>query len=142
MNHRNSNNLPIFRYWSIHNHLEKRKLFIAAERLLASFSARKDSGMEDSRIKRQKEEGPPEPGMEERESKIPKKVEPPEPPENWDRCRFYVERKNRFCKQWPADGRKYCGNHQHLEEDGLTSSDPGNKKKIRKRIPCPIDPSQ
>ena len=81
-------------------------------------------------------------GTEERKSKKQKKEGPPEPPENWDRCRFYVERKNRFCKQWPTNGNKYCGNHQHLEEEVPSSSESGNKKKIRKRIPCPIDPSQ
>mmetsp|Transcript_5421 Transcript_5421/g.15728 ORF Transcript_5421/g.15728 Transcript_5421/m.15728 type:complete len:99 (-) Transcript_5421:3018-3314(-) len=98
--------------------------------------------MEEMGSKRPKEESSSEPGMEERESKKPKKMGPPQPPENWDRCQFYVERKKRFCRQRPADGKKYCGNHQHLEEDVLSSSDPGNQKKIRKRIPCPIDPSQ
>jgi tRNA:m4X modification enzyme len=64
---------------------------------------------------------------------------PPEPPEGWKRCRAYLERKRRFCKQWPNDGKKYCGNHQHLE---TTISGSGNEGSVRKRIPCPIDPSQ
>ena len=26
---------------------------------------------------------------------------PPQPPADWKRCRAYMERKKRFCKQWP-----------------------------------------
>ena len=76
------------------------------------------------------------------DGKNQEEVGPPDPPENWDRCRAYLKRKTRFCKQWPTDGKMYCVNHQHLEEQVSSSSDAGSKKAIRKRIPCPIDPSQ
>ena len=76
------------------------------------------------------------------ECKRQEKAGPPDPPENWDRCQAYLERKTRFCKQWPTGGKMYCGNHQHLEEQVLSSSETGSKKAIRNRIPCPVDPSQ
>lgn len=67
-----------------------------------------------------------------------KPVGPPQPPENWERCQAYVERKKRFCKQWPNKGKMYCGNHQELEK----ISETGSTGAVRKRIQCPIDPSQ
>ena len=92
------------------------------------------------------------------------KEESKQSPERWDRCHAFLTHKNRFCKQHPPGGKKYCGNHQHLEETKSTSSstlitnnttciecntatDASNSgyKKIpygRKRIPCPIDGSQ
>jgi len=70
-----------------------------------------------------------------------KELGPPQPPENWKRCRAYLERKKRFCKQWPTDGKLYCGNHLHLEKNIASSSFRGGKIVVRKRIPCPIDPS-
>ncbi|XP_053104855.1 tRNA:m(4)X modification enzyme TRM13 homolog [Hemicordylus capensis] len=46
-----------------------------------------------------------------------------------ERCAYFVERKRRFCKMVPAQGRRFCGEHgDQEEEDG------------RKRIPCPLDP--
>nr|XP_016848601.1 PREDICTED: tRNA:m(4)X modification enzyme TRM13 homolog isoform X3 [Anolis carolinensis] len=45
------------------------------------------------------------------------------------RCAFFVERKKRFCKMVPAQGRRFCGEHGVHEEE-----------KSRKRIPCPLDP--
>ncbi|OEU20374.1 hypothetical protein FRACYDRAFT_260308 [Fragilariopsis cylindrus CCMP1102] len=61
----------------------------------------------------------------------------PQPPEGWDRCCAYLgQHKGRFCRQHPASGKKYCGNHQHLEEKAAADISYG-----RKRIPCPIDPS-
>ncbi|XP_042317632.1 tRNA:m(4)X modification enzyme TRM13 homolog isoform X2 [Sceloporus undulatus] len=45
------------------------------------------------------------------------------------RCAFFVERKRRFCKMVPAQGRRFCGEHGAQEEE-----------KGRKRIPCPLDP--
>ena len=72
-------------------------------------------------------------------------VGPPQPPENWDRCRAYMKRKGRFCRQQITKGNLYCGNHQHLEEQSVSCSFIDNiasKKKFRKRVPCPIDPSQ
>lgn len=62
----------------------------------------------------------------------------PQPPPEWDRCMAYLgQHKGRFCRQHPASGKKYCGNHQHLEEKAAADISYG-----RKRIPCPIDPSQ
>lgn len=72
------------------------------------------------------------------EKQVCKPAGPPEPPADWKRCRAYMERKNRFCKQWPNDGKLYCGNHQHLEKEVAGET----KNSVRKRIPCPIDPSQ
>ncbi|KAM7161749.1 tRNA:m(4)X modification enzyme TRM13 homolog isoform 1-T1 [Macrochelys suwanniensis] len=45
------------------------------------------------------------------------------------RCGYFVERKKRFCKMIPAQGRRFCGEHGHQEEEN-----------DRKRIPCPLDP--
>ncbi|XP_074858301.1 tRNA:m(4)X modification enzyme TRM13 homolog isoform X2 [Carettochelys insculpta] len=45
------------------------------------------------------------------------------------RCAYFVERKKRFCKMMPAQGRRFCGEHAHQEEQN-----------DRKRIPCPLDP--
>ncbi|XP_072854108.2 tRNA:m(4)X modification enzyme TRM13 homolog isoform X1 [Pogona vitticeps] len=45
------------------------------------------------------------------------------------RCAFYLERKRRFCKMVPAQGKRFCGEHgAHEEEEN------------RKRILCPLDP--
>uniref|UniRef100_A0A452IWZ8 tRNA:m(4)X modification enzyme TRM13 n=1 Tax=Gopherus agassizii TaxID=38772 RepID=A0A452IWZ8_9SAUR len=45
------------------------------------------------------------------------------------RCGYFVERKKRFCRMIPAQGRRFCGEHGHQEEEN-----------DRKRIPCPLDP--
>ncbi|CAM4592508.1 unnamed protein product [Lepidochelys olivacea] len=45
------------------------------------------------------------------------------------RCGYFVERKKRFCKMIPAQGRRFCGEHGDQEEEN-----------DRKRIPCPLDP--
>ncbi|XP_038269268.1 tRNA:m(4)X modification enzyme TRM13 homolog isoform X2 [Dermochelys coriacea] len=45
------------------------------------------------------------------------------------RCGYFVERKKRFCKMIPAQGRRFCGEHGGQEEEN-----------DRKRIPCPLDP--
>ncbi|KAG8132692.1 hypothetical protein E2320_010537 [Naja naja] len=45
------------------------------------------------------------------------------------RCAYFVERKKRFCKMVPAQGRHFCGEHSAEEEEHK-----------RKRIPCPLDP--
>ncbi|XP_062991826.1 tRNA:m(4)X modification enzyme TRM13 homolog isoform X2 [Elgaria multicarinata webbii] len=46
------------------------------------------------------------------------------------RCAYFVERKRRFCKMVPAQGRRFCGEHGAHAED----------ENSRKRIPCPLDP--
>ena len=63
-------------------------------------------------------------------------TDPPVPPANWDRCKVYLQRKGRFCKQFPYPGRTYCGNHIHLLDNHDVDA-----VVVRKRIPCPIDPS-
>ncbi|XP_004557084.2 tRNA:m(4)X modification enzyme TRM13 homolog [Maylandia zebra] len=50
----------------------------------------------------------------------------PEP----SRCCFFVQKKKRFCKMVAGKGRKYCGEHATMEEDGGGS----------RRIVCPLDP--
>ncbi|XP_061489808.1 tRNA:m(4)X modification enzyme TRM13 homolog isoform X2 [Rhineura floridana] len=45
------------------------------------------------------------------------------------RCAYFVERKRRFCKMVPAQGKRFCGEHSGHEEENS-----------RKRIPCPLDP--
>ncbi|XP_075792727.1 tRNA:m(4)X modification enzyme TRM13 homolog isoform X2 [Pelodiscus sinensis] len=45
------------------------------------------------------------------------------------RCGYFVERKKRFCKMIPAEGKRFCGEHGQQEEEN-----------DRKRIPCPLDP--
>ncbi|KAM4738812.1 tRNA:m(4)X modification enzyme TRM13 homolog isoform 2-T2 [Anableps anableps] len=46
------------------------------------------------------------------------------------RCRFFVQKKNRFCKMVPGKGRSFCGEHATMEEGGAGS----------RRITCPLDP--
>jgi tRNA:m4X modification enzyme len=60
-------------------------------------------------------------------------TDPPVPPANWDRCHVYLQRKGRFCKQFPYPGSTHCGNHIHLLDHHVDA--------VRKRIPCPVDPS-
>uniref|UniRef100_A0A8D0HKG2 tRNA:m(4)X modification enzyme TRM13 n=1 Tax=Sphenodon punctatus TaxID=8508 RepID=A0A8D0HKG2_SPHPU len=40
-------------------------------------------------------------------------------------CAYFVERKKRFCRMVPAQGKRFCGEHE---------------ENSRKRIPCPLDP--
>ena len=90
-------------------------------------------------------------------------VQPPSVPDGWDRCHAYMERKGRFCRQevlpsLALSGQFYCGNHRHLLNSSTLSSNGtavlsttntlllqvGNdqdKGVLRKRIPCPIDPT-
>jgi tRNA:m4X modification enzyme len=89
-------------------------------------------------------------------------VHPPPVPDGWERCHAYMDRKKRFCRQEvvpitvdndqakKSAGPRYCGNHQHLVpvSCGYTtpssnddSSNAKKRKRIRKRIPCPMDPS-
>jgi len=51
-----------------------------------------------------------------------------QPPDGWTRCHYYLERKNRFCRQQVLRDTQYCGNHQPASSD-------------RKRVACPLDPS-
>uniref|UniRef100_A0A672ZW59 tRNA:m(4)X modification enzyme TRM13 n=2 Tax=Sphaeramia orbicularis TaxID=375764 RepID=A0A672ZW59_9TELE len=44
------------------------------------------------------------------------------------RCEFFVQKKNRFCKMVVGRGRRFCGEHGAMEEDG------------GRRIVCPLDP--
>uniref|UniRef100_A0A3Q0RER2 tRNA:m(4)X modification enzyme TRM13 n=1 Tax=Amphilophus citrinellus TaxID=61819 RepID=A0A3Q0RER2_AMPCI len=46
------------------------------------------------------------------------------------RCAFFVQKKKRFCKMVAGKGKKYCGEHATMEEDGGGS----------RRIICPLDP--
>ena len=80
----------------------------------------------------------------------------PQLPADWSRCHAYNERKRRYCRQMPAPGCDYCGNHLHLiegheaaaghkkrvcNEESSSSSNKKNKRDRGARIPCPIDPS-
>ncbi|KAM9365578.1 tRNA:m(4)X modification enzyme TRM13 homolog [Pholidichthys leucotaenia] len=47
------------------------------------------------------------------------------------RCRFFVEKKKRFCKMVVGKGRVYCGEHATMEEGSSSDS---------RRIVCPLDP--
>ncbi|XP_055585721.1 tRNA:m(4)X modification enzyme TRM13 homolog [Uranotaenia lowii] len=54
------------------------------------------------------------------------------------RCKYFVQRKKRFCKMTVGRGREYCGEHEphiksvaEVEVDALLPTD---------RIPCPLDP--
>ncbi|XP_073499150.1 tRNA:m(4)X modification enzyme TRM13 homolog isoform X4 [Phyllobates terribilis] len=46
------------------------------------------------------------------------------------RCGHYVQRKKRYCKMTPGEGKKYCGEH----------AENGEEQSSRIRIPCPLDP--
>ncbi|KAG8038334.1 hypothetical protein G9C98_006661 [Cotesia typhae] len=50
---------------------------------------------------------------------------------NSDHCKFFVERKKRFCRMTVKKGNEYCGEHM---EKNVT-------EKTSKRIPCPLDDS-
>ncbi|KAL7454652.1 hypothetical protein ACHAWC_006273 [Mediolabrus comicus] len=79
----------------------------------------------------------------------------PQLPADWSRCHAYNDRKRRYCRQMPAPGFNYCGNHLHLiegheaeghkkrvcGEESSSSSNKKNKKDRGARVPCPIDPS-
>ncbi|XP_006000083.1 tRNA:m(4)X modification enzyme TRM13 homolog [Latimeria chalumnae] len=46
------------------------------------------------------------------------------------RCRYFVEKKKRYCKMTVAEGKSLCGEHANNTEG----------ENYRKRIPCPLDP--
>lgn len=57
---------------------------------------------------------------------------PPPLPDDWTRCRAYMEKKHRYCRSDQVNKWGYCGNHKQfcpqVTDDKI-------------RIPCPIDPS-
>ncbi|XP_065075330.1 tRNA:m(4)X modification enzyme TRM13 homolog [Ochlerotatus camptorhynchus] len=56
--------------------------------------------------------------------------------ENDVRCRYFVQRKKRYCKMTVGKGKLYCGEHEVHADSGTQQQDvPGSG-----RIPCPLDP--
>jgi len=47
-----------------------------------------------------------------------------------DRCGFFVLRKKRCCRMLVKPGKKYCGEHAHLEQEQLPS-----QGRIKERFP-------
>lgn len=41
-------------------------------------------------------------------------------PDDWDRCQFYMKKKRRFCRSFPAPDKLYCVEHLYLLGVGLT----------------------
>lgn len=53
-------------------------------------------------------------------------------------CKFFVQRKKRYCKMLVKSGCDYCGEHQKTTTPSEQPSD--NSPDIR--IVCPLDPKQ
>ncbi|XP_055629280.1 tRNA:m(4)X modification enzyme TRM13 homolog [Toxorhynchites rutilus septentrionalis] len=59
------------------------------------------------------------------------------------RCKYFVQRKKRYCKMTVGKGKQYCG--EHLIHAGTTASgknceDEQTSQISDNRIPCPLDP--
>ncbi|KAG0002803.1 tRNA:m(4)X modification enzyme TRM13 [Entomortierella chlamydospora] len=84
------------------------------------------------RSKRQKVQGPPPP--------VPNRPR---------QCHFLQPNKNKYCSLTTKLGNKFCGEHSMYESATSTTSSDGTEgtnggpdgQAIRKRIPCPFDPS-
>ncbi|KAJ3360683.1 tRNA:m(4)X modification enzyme TRM13 [Allomyces javanicus] len=66
-----------------------------------------------------------------RKTKEPPAIPPV--PDKPNQCHFLVKRKWRYCSLAARKGKKYCGEHAHLDESESTPDDP--------RVPCPLDPN-
>ncbi|XP_031633360.1 tRNA:m(4)X modification enzyme TRM13 homolog [Contarinia nasturtii] len=57
-------------------------------------------------------------------------------------CKFFVKRKQRYCRLTPPNGEEFCG--QHMPVTSLSSkvieSDDLKINKSNARVPCPLDP--
>ncbi|XP_014210472.1 tRNA:m(4)X modification enzyme TRM13 homolog [Copidosoma floridanum] len=49
-----------------------------------------------------------------------------------DQCEFFVERKKRFCRMTVKKGKRFCGEHESIQ-DGIVCTD--------ERVACPLDPT-
>ncbi|KAG0287488.1 tRNA:m(4)X modification enzyme TRM13 [Linnemannia gamsii] len=75
-----------------------------------------------------------------RRTKRQKVQAPPPPiPTRPRQCHFLLIGKNKYCSLTTKVGVKFCGEHSMLETTAA-SSEPGQEP-VRKRIPCPFDPS-
>lgn len=54
-------------------------------------------------------------------------------------CQYFVKRKKRYCRMTVKKGSNYCGEHLPQEE---LNSESNTDKSNRKRVFCPLDPSQ
>lgn len=52
----------------------------------------------------------------------------------FEHCQFFVERKKRYCRMSVKKGRRFCGEHQSIND--------GPIKAIDERVSCPLDPTQ
>ncbi|KAG0359018.1 hypothetical protein BGZ54_010162 [Gamsiella multidivaricata] len=82
-----------------------------------------------SRNKRQKVQGPPPP--------VPNRPR---------QCHFLLLSKNKYCSLTAKLGNKFCGEHSMYEQIAPPASDSASagengENNVRKRIPCPFDPS-
>ncbi|KAK3825534.1 MAG: methyltransferase TRM13-domain-containing protein [Benniella sp.] len=77
-------------------------------------------------------------------------VPPPPVPNRPRQCHFLQLSKNKYCSLTTKLGNKFCGEHSMYEATAATADDDtmaeeGGEstegKSIRKRIPCPFDPS-
>ncbi|KAJ3373655.1 hypothetical protein GGF31_000499 [Allomyces arbusculus] len=66
-----------------------------------------------------------------RKTKEPPAIPPV--PDKPNQCHFLVKRKWRYCSLAARKGKKYCGEHAHLDESESKPDDP--------RVPCPLDPN-
>ncbi|KNE62378.1 hypothetical protein AMAG_07601 [Allomyces macrogynus ATCC 38327] len=66
-----------------------------------------------------------------RKTKEPPAIPPV--PDKPNQCHFLVKRKWRYCSLAARKGKKYCGEHAHLDGSEAKPNDP--------RVPCPLDPN-
>nr|XP_054764185.1 tRNA:m(4)X modification enzyme TRM13 homolog [Lytechinus pictus] len=53
-------------------------------------------------------------------------------------CNFFVKKRKRLCRLIPGKGKRYCGEHMHLECSGNQNG--VDQPNTTARIPCPYDP--
>ncbi|XP_041475968.1 tRNA:m(4)X modification enzyme TRM13 homolog [Lytechinus variegatus] len=53
-------------------------------------------------------------------------------------CNFFVKKRKRLCRLIPGKGKRYCGEHMHLEFSGNQNG--VDQPNTTERIPCPYDP--
>ncbi|KAF8950668.1 tRNA:m(4)X modification enzyme TRM13 [Haplosporangium bisporale] len=74
------------------------------------------------------------------------KVQAPLPPvpDRPRQCHFFLPGKRKYCSLTARMGNKYCGEHHFMAEaeaKKTNNSDSNEEHPVRKRIPCPFDPS-
>ncbi|XP_041783723.1 tRNA:m(4)X modification enzyme TRM13 homolog [Anopheles merus] len=66
-------------------------------------------------------------------SKRPKLQSTTNQPQSAVRCKYFVQRKKRYCKMTVGTGKEYCGEHEPTAAEPVAASGAD-------RLPCPLDP--